>query len=215
MNRDLYEALQEAAQRKHGNLSVLSPKSESLEDRKAFDHLVLALHKLRELGFVKFMDERQVRKDNMNNDYSYLGIACEFTYDGEKALSYGSYEEYQKSLPIYRSLAVNLDQSFKNYGNINSSNIAVHSNHVNQTLHGNSEIEKLFEQITETLRQDATLTQTKLQELIDDLQILKKELQRTNPRPGILTDLYSFIGNTASIAGYLPQLRELIQPFLS
>ena len=47
MNKDLYEALQEAAQRKHGTLSILSPKSESLEDRKAFDCLVLALRKMR------------------------------------------------------------------------------------------------------------------------------------------------------------------------
>ena len=47
MNQDLYEALQEAALRKRDGLSVLSPKSESVEDREAFDRLVLALHKLR------------------------------------------------------------------------------------------------------------------------------------------------------------------------
>lgn len=215
MDKDLYEALQEAAQRKRGKLSVLSPKSENVEDRKAFDRLVLALHKLRELGFVKFRDQRQVRTDNMNNDYGYLGIALEFTYDGEKALSYGSYDAYLKSLPTTQPFGINVDQSFKNYGNINGSNIAVHSNKVNHTISENSEIEKLFQQIIKTLQQDATLTQTKLQELMDDMQSLKKELQRANPRPGIITDLYSFIGNTASIAGYLPQLRELIQPFLS
>lgn len=215
MNKDLYEALQEAGQRKHGTRSVLSPKSESVEDRKAFDRLVLALHKLREFGFVKFRDKGQVQTDNMNNDYSYLGIVCEFTYDGEKALSYGSYNDYLKSLPIAQSLAVNVDQSFKNYGSMNGSNISVHSDQVSQTISENSEIEKLFQQITETLQQDATLTQTKLQELIDDVQSLNKELQRASPRPGILTDLYSFIGNTASIAGYLPQLRDLIQPFIS
>lgn len=215
MEKDLYEALQEAAQRKHGKLSVLSPKSESVADRKAFDLLVLALHKLRELGFVKFRDRGQLIKDNMNNDYSYLGIACEFTYDGEKALSYDSYDAYLNSLPTFQPLGINVDQSFKNYGSINGSNIAVHSDQLNQTLGGNSEIEKLFQKITETLQQDATLTRTKLQELMDDMQSLKKELQRANPRPGIITDLYSFIGNTASIAGYLPRLRELIQPFLS
>ena len=159
---------------------------------------------------MKFIDKEQVLKDNMDNDYSYCGIACEFTYDGEKALSYGSYDTYLKSLPVARPLAVNVDQSFKNYGSMNRSNISVHSNHVNQTLDANSEIEKLFEQITESLRQDATLTQTKLQELIDDLQSLNKELQRTNPRPRILTELYSFFGNTASIASYLPALQTVI-----
>ena len=126
-----------------------------------------------------------------------------------------SYDAYLKSLSTTRPLAVNVDQSFKNYGSMNGSNIAVHSDRVNQTIGGDSEIENLFQQITETLQQDATLTRTKLQELMDDVQSLKKELQRANPRPRILADLYSFIGNTASIAGYLPQLRELIQPFLS
>ena len=215
MDKNLYEALQEAAKRKHGNMSVLSPKSEGVEDRKAFDLLVLALHKLRELGFVQFRDKGQVLKDNMDNDYSYRGIACEFTYDGEKVLSYGSYDAYLKSLPTTQPLGINVDQSFKNYGSISGSNVAVHSNQVNQTISENSEIEKFFQQIIETLQQDATLTQTKLQELMEDVQSLKKELQRANPRPRILTELYSFFGNTASIAGYLPQLRELIQPFIS
>lgn len=215
MDKDLYEALQEAGQRKHGKIIVLKPKSESVEDRTAFDNLVLALHKLRELGFVKFRDRGQVITDNMNNDYSYLGIACEFTYDGEKALSYGSYDAYLKSLPTTQHFGINVDQSFKNYGSINGANIAVHSKQVNQTLGKYPEIEKLFQQIIETLQQDATLTETKLQDLIDDAQSLKKELQRVSPRPGILTELYSFFGNTASISGYLPQLRELIQPFLS
>lgn len=215
MDKDLYEALQEAGQRKHGKLIVLKPKSESVEDRTAFDNLVLALHKLRELDFVKFRDRKQVIKDNMNNNYSYLGIVCEFTYDGEKALSYGSYDAYLKSLPTTQHLGINVDQSFKNYGSINGANIAVQSKQVNQTLGKYSEIEKLFQQIIETLQQDATLTQTKLQDLIDDAQSFKKELQQVSPRPRILTELYSFFGNTASIASYLPQLKALIQPFIS
>lgn len=211
MDKDLYEALQEVNRQKQGPLSILSPKSESNEDRKAFVNLILALGKLRELGFVKFKDQEEY----YGMDYLYQDVICELTYDGNQALSYSSYEAYLKSLPVARPLAVNVDQSFKNYGSMNGSNIAAHSDQVNQTLGGNSEIEKLFQQITETLQQDTTLTQTKLQELMDDIQSLKKELQRANPRPGMITELYSFLGNTASIAGYFPQLRELIQPFLS
>lgn len=214
MDKNLYEALQEAAQRKHGNLSALSPKSESVEDRKAFDRLVLALHKLRESGFVKFRDKGQVLTDNMNNDYSYLGIACEFTYDGEKALSYGSYDAYLKSLPVARPLAVNVDQSFKNYGSMNGSNIAVHSDRVNQTISENSEIEKLCKEIIEILRRDMTLEPTKRQELLDDVQTLKIELRKENPRSRILSEIYSVFGNTASLVSILPQLRALIGAFL-
>lgn len=210
MDRDLYEALEQAARRKHGTTSVLSPKSESVEDRKAFDRLVLGLYELRKLGFVKFKDKEQVIPDNMNNDYGYLNIACEFTHHGEKALSYGSYEAYRKSLPTTQPLTtLTIDQSFHNSGSINDSNIVLHSNQVNQTLDTGSEVDQLFQQIIETLRQDATLTQAKLQELLDDVEILRKELRRDKPRSGMLMDLYSVLGNTASIAAYLPQLQAL------
>lgn len=210
MNQDLYEALQEAALRQSGGFSVLSPKSESVEDRKAFDRLVLALHKLRELGFVRFKDKGQLIRDTEGDGFSYLEIICEFTYDGQEALRYGSYDAYQKSLPVARPLAFTVDQSFKNYGSMNGSNIAVHSNQVNQTVTENSQVDRLFKEIVETLRQDATLTQAKLQELLDDVESLRKELKKSNPRSGILTELYSYLGNTASIASYLPQLQAFI-----
>jgi len=40
MDQELYEALQKAYQRRQGRLRVLSPESESDEDRKAFDRFV-------------------------------------------------------------------------------------------------------------------------------------------------------------------------------
>ena len=215
MDKELYEALQKAYARKHGRLSVLSPKSESDEDRKAFDRWVSALYKLRDLDFVKFRDNGQVMLDNMHHDYSYRGIACEFTYDAEKALSYGSYEAYLKSLPVQTPLAVHVDQRFQNYGNLSGSNIAVHSQNVNQTVDKASEIEKLFQQIIDTLQHDKTLAETRRQELIEDVQSLKAELQRAKPRAGILKEIYSALGNTASIASYSPQLWEHVKTFLS
>ncbi|MBK7543105.1 MAG: hypothetical protein IPN66_07110 [Candidatus Competibacteraceae bacterium] len=215
MDKELYEALQKAYERRHGRLSVLSPKSESDEDRKAFDRWVSALYKLRDLGFVKFRDNGQVIKNNEGTNYQYDNIACEFTYDAEKALSHGSYEAYVKSLPVQKPLAVNIDQRFQNYGNLSGSNIAVHSQHVNQTVDKASEIEKLFQQIIDALQHDKTLAETQRQELIEDVQSLKAELQRAKPRAGILTELWSALGNTASIASYSPQLWEHVKTFLS
>lgn len=211
MDKDLYEALQEANRRAQGGLCVLSPKSHNDEDRKVFDRLVLALHELRDNGFVKFRDKGQLMTDNMNNNYQYLGIACEITYKGEKALSYGSHDAYRKSLPTYQTPTVNVvDQSFKNYGNMNGSNIASHSNQSHFTMGENLEFERVFNQIVEALRKDATLTQSKMQELIDDVQTLKREIQRENPRTRIITELYSFLGNTASIASILPKIVEFL-----
>lgn len=215
MDKDLYEALQQAYERKQGRLSVLSPNSETDEDRKAFDRLVSALHKLRELGFVKFRDEGQVMRDNMRNDYSYRGIACEFTYDAENALSYRSYEAYLKSLPTHGPAGINIDQSFKNFGTMQDSAIAVHSHQVEQTLTKVSDTEKFFQQMIEALKQDQSLAENQRQELLEDIQSLKRELQRLKPRSGMITELYSALGNTASIASYLPQLQAYIQPFIS
>lgn len=214
MDKDLYEALQQAYEHKRGRLSVLLPNSETDEDRKAFDRLVSALHKLRDLGFVKFKDEGQVRRDNMRNDYSYLSIACEFTYDAENALSYRSYEAYQKSLQTDSAFEIKVDQSFNNYGAIHHSNIATHSHYVQQTLNNDSGIENLFQKIIETLKQDQSLAENQQQELLEDIQSLKRELQRIKPRSGMITELYSTLGNTASIASYLPQLQTFIQHFL-
>lgn len=210
MNKDLYEVLQEVNRQKQGPFSILSPKSESDEDRNAFVNLISALGKLRELGFVKFRDQEKY----YGTEYLYQEVACELTYDGNQALSYGSYEAYQKNLPADSAFGIKIDQSFNNYGAIHHSNIATHSQHVQQTLNNGSDVEKLFQQIIETLQQDKALAETQRQELIEDVQSLKKELQRTKPRSGTITELYSALGNTASIASYLPQLQALIQPLL-
>ena len=212
MNKDLYEALQEAerqAQSNNRGRSAIEPKSSNNEDQKAFDNLVLALYELRDLKFVEFNDG-QVRRLRTRNDSCYLMIFFEITYKGKKALSYGSYDAYLKSVPTPQTQAINVvDKSFKNYGSMNGSNIASHSNQSHFTMGKNLEFERVFNQIIETLKKDATLTQSKLQELIDDVQTLKKEIQRENPRTGIITELYSFLGNTASIASILPKIIEL------
>ena len=165
---------------------------------------------------MKFRDDGQVRRNHIPNGYSYLGIVCEFTYDAEKVLSYGSYEAYRKSLSPPTPLAVHIHQRFQNYGHLSGSNIAVHSQHVSQTVDKASEIEKLFQQIIDSLQHDKTLlADTQRQELIEDVQSLKRELQRANPRSGIITELYSFLANTASIVSYLTQIQALTQPLLS
>lgn len=215
MDKDLYKALQQAYEHKQGRLSVLSPNSETDEDRKAFDRLVSALYKLRDLGFVRFREDGQVIKDNEGTNYQYDGIICEFTYDAEKVLSHGSYEAYLKSLPTCAPFAVHVDQSFKNFGTVQGSAMAVHSYDVNQTVSKASDVEKLFQQIIQTLKQDQSLAENQRQELLEDIQSLKRELQRLKPRSGMITELYSALGNTASIASYLPQLQAYIQPFIS
>lgn len=187
---------------------MLRPESNHAKDRQLFDDLALKVFELRRLGYIEF-GEKQYIKDT-SGDYRFLNIVCNLTHKGKNILSYGSYEAYRKSLPTAQPLAtLTIDQSFHNSGNINDSNIAPHSNRVNQTLDASSEVGQFFEKITEALQQDATLTQTQLQELLDDVKSLRKELQRDQPRSGMLTELYSMLGNTASIAAYLPQLQAL------
>lgn len=205
MDKELYELLKEISRRKHEGVSRFSFNDEKDKSLNSSEHLMLALRKLMSLGLVTFSEDK---------DLYYDSIFCQITYDGQKALSHGSYEAYLENLPVWTPLAVHLDQSFKHYGDISGSNIAVHSHHVSQAVSKASEVEKLFQQIIDALQQDRTLAETKRQELIEDVQNLKRELQRTNPRPAIIAELYSFLGTTASIASYLPQLQALIQPLL-
>ena len=200
MDKTLYELLREINRRKNGGVSSFKFNDERDQDLRGID-FELAFNKLKDLGFVTFSRE---------DDLWYNAIFCRITYDGEAALSHGSYEAYLKSLPIHTPSAVNIDQSFKNFGTLSGSTIAVHSHHVNQTVREASGVEKLFQHIIETLQQDQALTETQRQELIEDVQSLKKELQRTKPRLGMITEFYSALGNTASIASYLPQLQSLI-----
>lgn len=201
MDKTLYELLKEISRRKDGGVSWFKLKSDESLNGLNLD-LELVFNKLNDLGFVTF---------SRDNDLYYGEISCRITYDGETALSHGSYEAYLESLPARVPLAINVDQSFKNFGTMADSAITVHSHHVNQTVKEASDVEKLFQQIIEALKRDQELAETQCQELLEDVQSLKKELQRAKPRSGMITELYSALGNTASIASFLPQLQGLIQ----
>ena len=202
MDKELYELLKKISRRRKEGVDFFKNDEEIL---KKFD-LDLAFSKLNDLGLITY---------SKNKDSCYGSITCQMTYDGEKAISYGSYEAYLKSLPAQTPLAVHVDQRFQNYGNLSGSNMAVHSQHVNQTVDKASEIEKLFQQIIDALQHDKTLAETRRQELIEDVQSLKAELQRAKPRAGIIKEIYSALGNTASIASYSSQLWEHIKTFPS
>lgn len=215
--RDLYDVLQKVKDKQtHGVTSSLKPDSSATEDRKAFDRLVLKLQKLRSQGYVSFTDG-QVLRDTSGSGHEYWQMMCQLTEDGERVLEYGSYEAYAQSqaqaAAAARTPAVlhidRSDRSLRIGGNVSHTNIASHAHQVSQSLRV-EDLTALHRQMLDTLQQDTRLSAQERQAVSEKIEALFTELQQSQPRPSRLLDAYSVIGNTASIAAYLPALQGLL-----
>jgi hypothetical protein len=118
LDQELFETLKIVKQHESGKTSILKPESNSDEDRKEFDDLVLRLFELRKQGYIEFTD-KQIRKDRMRNDYGYTFAICKLNYRAEKVLKfkdYGSYlENHSATYPSMRSLsAYDVDRTYAN-----------------------------------------------------------------------------------------------------
>jgi len=196
-------------------LHVLQPRSQSDEDRKTFDSLVLRVHGLRELGYVEFTDN-QVKKDYRTGAFRYIMMVCPTVkYSGMKALSYGSFDNYRKSeSKLGATPVLHVDQSLTIQGNVIHSNIAAHSSHVTQRQE-NTDLAQLFNEIIKVLKADTSISHNDRQEKLDDVELLHKEVMREKPRREIIQSVYSNLANTASITSLIMQLPPFIKDLLS
>lgn len=175
LDEELFNALKEVEAADKGGLCVLKPEIHSEEGRKRFDHLVLRVHKLRELGYVEFTD-KQVLKNHRISSYCYETMVCRIKYDGTKALASGSFDSYRKSefqlgaMPFFH-----VDQSLTIQGNVNHSNISAHSSHTTQ-IQENADLAQLFNEIINALKVDTSISHNDLQEKLDDVETLHKEV---------------------------------------
>ncbi len=210
LDEELFNALKEVETSEKGGHCVLKPASQSDEGRKAFDYLVLRVHRLRELGYVEFTDKEVIR-NYRTNEYSYETMRCKIKDDGKKALAYGSFDNYRKcESKLGATPDVYVDQSLTIQGNVSHSNIAAHSSHVTQRQE-NADLAQLFNGIINTLKADPSIPHNERQEKLDDVESLRKEVRREKPRQEIIQTLYNNLANTASIASLIMQLPPFIQ----
>lgn len=72
------------------------------------------------------------------------------------------------------------------------------------------EVLPILDQIVEALRKDKSLSEESLKDSLDDVEILRREVNRENPRNAILGSILSHLGSIASVAGYVQQLQQLV-----
>ena len=213
LDQELFTALQILKSHENGGLCIVDPDKEGIQDRTYFDSLVQRAFHLRKLGYISFNDG-QVVLDMGRAEYQYLTLVCKIEYPGSKALSFGDFSSYKSiNSDCCFQRTVTIDQSLTIHGDVIDSNVASHSSGLTQA--SSNEVAKIIREIVDILKQDETLTGEERQQKIEDVEFLRKELNRSAPRAHILraicTDLESVLSITVSFA----QLWPYIVPFLT
>ena len=101
-----------------------------------------------------------------------------------------------------------MDQSTHFHGPVSDSNVAVGSRDVSQSI-DKSQTATLLNEIHETLVNDQSLDDTAKADLLRDVETLRAELARGEPRQGVLKAILSTLNDVASIAGAVAKLAAL------
>lgn len=95
MDKNLFETLQ-AIEDSNGILKIAGYSD---QDHLDFENLTLKVRELDKMGLVNFDESKGKTSINGRNHKSqYLGFQCKIEYPGKKVLSFGTFEEYQKSI---------------------------------------------------------------------------------------------------------------------
>lgn len=111
-------------------------------------------------------------------------------------------------IPRYRenpSSFTVVDNSTHFHGTVSGSNVAVGATNVSQSI-DNSQTATLLNEIHETLVNDQSLDDTAKADLLIDVETLRAELARSEPRPGVLKAISTTLGNVVSIAAAVAKL---------
>jgi hypothetical protein len=125
----------------------------------------------------------------------------------------GVIREYRQHPENYR---ISIDQSTHFHGSISDSNIAVRSSEVSQGSVLPTQLEALLSDIAAAIRADTGLSERHRNDYLADLETLRSELQRKEPRKSIVNTLISQFANMSSITSlgmqlwqYLPAIQGL------
>jgi len=95
MDKNLFETLQTI----EDSNGILKIAGDSDQDYLDFENLTLKVRKLDKMGFVNFDESKgKTIRNGRNNKSQYIGFQCRIEYPGKEILSFGSFEEYQKSI---------------------------------------------------------------------------------------------------------------------
>lgn len=105
---------------------------------------------------------------------------------------------------------IHVDQSTQVYGDLQHSNLAVHSASTRQAIHASPEAHDLLAQIESALSRDSSLEAQQRDDAWADVNLIRAELDRPIPREGILREALATLGDISSIAALAAQLGSLL-----
>ena len=147
-------------------------------------------------------------------------ITPAFTHDGSSACINGDgalFAEQGGSTGVIAAFRrdpgrflISVDQSTHFHGAVSGSNIAIHSDVESQQAALPAGVENVLKAIADRLTADSSLDERRRGELQRDVEAIRSELYRSQPRRGVLRELLGTLADVSSIGQFVIQLQPLL-----
>ena len=108
------------------------------------------------------------------------------------------------------TVTMHIDQSTNIHGNIEHSNLAVHSEGVNQSLSETSSYIQVLDEMQQVIENDQTLSDEEKADNITDVENLRRELSKNKPKRANVHTYIASLGGLASLGSLITQLIQLL-----
>lgn len=106
------------------------------------------------------------------------------------------------------TVTMHIDQSTTIHGNIEHSNLAVHSEGVNQSLSDTRSYIQVLDEMRQVIENDQTLSDEEKADNITDVENLRRELSKNKPKRA---NVHTYIASLVGLASLGPLIIQLIQ----
>jgi hypothetical protein len=107
-------------------------------------------------------------------------------------------------------VTMQIDQSTTIHGNVEHSNLAVHSESVNQSLSETRSYNKVLDEMRQVIKNDQTLSDEEKADNITDVENLRRELSKNKPKKANVHTYIASLGGLASLGSLITELIQLL-----
>jgi cytochrome c biogenesis factor len=121
---------------------------------------------------------------------------------------YGLNSAFQHERPV----TVHIDQSTTVHGNVDHSNLAVHSEGTKQNLSDSRTYEQVLDEMRQVINNDQTLSAEEKTDYATDVENLNRELSKNKPKKANVHTYIASLSGLASLSSLVLQLVQLLPP---
>ena len=107
-------------------------------------------------------------------------------------------------------LKMNVDKSVHVDGPVTNSNITAHSSSTNQTISINSKTDKILDKIIKHAKTNNNISKEEYIMILNQIQELKEEITKPNPRNNVIERILSNLSNIASISSFVNEVMHFL-----